>query len=130
MSQTAERATVLCPNGLRQLDDHELAEKVASLPLPPEDHRRAVLLTMGLVPGKYGLLRMPDRDWLMKKASAAGVLPAFKKRKKEHKDDLPGDRYGAMSHVTKGTLMAAAIIASQVPSLGGLMPAPIRTKGR
>lgn len=68
------------PAGLPCFDDHALANKVAALPLHQEDHTRAVLLTVGLEPGKYGTLKQADRDWLMKKALEGDLLPKLPRR--------------------------------------------------
>ncbi len=117
--RTAEGSR-MCPNGLPAMDDKSLAEKVASLPLPQEEHRRAVLLTAGLVPGKFGLLRRADRDWLMTVASKAGALPRiFKKPKRPREASVGPDRY-----CDKPVDLPAVVMAQM-----GKIPLPPRRAG-
>jgi hypothetical protein len=121
--------SITCPNGLPQLTDLDLAQRVSLLPLPANDHERAVKLCIGLVPDKYGLLRKKDRDWLMQTASANGALPKFPHKRKVQgstNDTIAPDRY--MERETKGTLLACSIISKQVPALGGTMPTPPRRR--
>lgn len=125
MNQSVKRASTVCPNGLPALDDYTLATRIAALPLLQADHDRAVLLTCGLIPGKFGLLKRADRDWLMKMAVANDVLPRiFKKKKKRPEAPVAADRY--LDDHTEGTEFGLALRCSQVPSLGGKMPVPPR----
>ena len=123
MNQSVKRTGVLAPFGLPPLDDHALANKVAELTLPEPDHKRAVLLTVGLIPGKFGLLSRPDRDWLTKLALNAGVLPRLHRRPPGQKCLYAQDPYSdrdseALAKVLKN------IVAKMVPSLGGQLPTP------
>ncbi len=96
MNQSRKRTVTgskLCPNGLPALTDKELADRIALIPLPPEDHRRAVLLTVGLVPGQFGLLRRADRDWLMGIAVKHEVLPRLYPKAKRPRHLGAPDQY-------------------------------------
>ena len=111
------------PAGLPCFDDHQLANKVAALILPAEDHTRAVLLTVGLEPGKYGTLKQADRDWLMKKAQENSLLPRLPRRPPGQKCLYAQDPYSDReSEAMKKVL--SEVVAAQVPALGGQMPVP------
>ena len=115
----------MCPNGLPALDDHELATRVALLPLEASEHQKAILLTVGLVPGRFGLLARPDRDWLMKTALKMGALPKMPVRKKTDHSLAPDHYCDQVSKETQRIL--EEVVAVQVPALGGRMPvAPAR----
>ena len=124
MNQSVKRnGGWITPCGLPAFTDYDLAEKVAATPLPKADHEKALLLTVGLIPGKYGMLSRPDRDWLMQKAKEHNLLPrVFKKKKRREAPPVAADRY--LDDHTEGAERGLAIWCSQVPALGGTMPVP------
>ena len=98
MRQSAKRThsgSKTCPNGLPAVDDHNLVQRVSILPLEPEAHRRVVLLGQGLVPGKFGLLKRSDRDWLLQLAVAGKVMPQKFKPKSNVQPYVAADAYSA-----------------------------------
>lgn len=123
MNQSVKRTGVLAPFGLPALDDHALANKVAELTLPAEDHKRAVLLTVGLIPGKFGLLSRPDRDWLTHIAHDAGLLPRLHRRPPGQKCLYAQDPYSDRESPALAKVLKT-IVSKMVPALGGVLPTP------
>lgn len=109
------------PIGLPSLDDHQLATRVAFLPLEQDAHTRATLLLAGLVPGKFGLLKRADRDWLTQIAIKAGAMPKFQRKPKQAEMHMCADAYS--SKETRGTLAAQAHLAKYARP-NGEMPKP------
>ena len=124
MNQSSKRTvtgSLTTPSGLPAIDDWHLAQMCSLIPLPPEDHDRACRLTVGLAPGKFGLLKRKDRDWLMKLAAKHSLLPRMPKKPKQPEGDLPPDAYS--TRLTKGAQLAAAHLDTfRYP--GGKMPVP------
>lgn len=93
MNQTRKRTARTTPNGLPAMDDKMLAERCALIELPPDEHKRVLRLTVGLEPGKFGLLKRADRDWLMKIAADNKLLPRRFPKTNGPRRDLVLDNY-------------------------------------
>ena len=108
--------------GGMSVDDHELCLRILQLPLGETTRAQLQDIADRLTPGKFGQLSTPMRDKLWKFAVQNGAVQRPKKRKTVAYHAHAPDVYD--SKESAGTARAAAIIASQVPSLGGEMPVP------
>lgn len=109
------------------LDDSTLLKLILALPLGDTARADMEKLHAKVEPGKFGQLKRNDRDRLLKFAHQNGALPKPKKVKRPadtHAPDVYDDRE------TRGTAVAAAIIAAQVPLYGGEMPWPPGRPGK
>jgi hypothetical protein len=125
MNNSCKRSSKASAPGLApmpSIPDDELVRRVLTLDLGSKFRAELERTAANIEPGKYGQLERSERDALLKFAREHGVLEIQKKKKVA---------LTALSHVdtydvreTGGTEFGAMIVASQVPSLGGKMPAP------
>ena len=108
--------------GGKSVDDHELCVRILELPLGETARAQIQDIADRLAPGKFGQLSTRLRDKLWKFAVQNGAVQRPKKRRDAAYHTHAPDVYD--SKESEGTARAAAVIASQVPSLGGRMPVP------
>jgi len=112
MNNSCKRSSKASAPGLApmpSIPDDELVRRVLTLDLGSKFRAELERTAANIEPGKYGQLERSERDALLKFAREHGVLEIQKKKKVRE---------------TGGTEFGAMIVASQVPSLGGKMPAP------
>jgi hypothetical protein len=112
-------------NGLPTVDDAVLVELVIGLPIGDTLRAELAEVAAKLVPRKFGQIKRPLRDRLLKLAAGAGVLPGMKPPTKKVATYLNATTYEERS--VKGTDFAQRLLYDETGKPKPI-PAPIRRR--